>query len=43
MTPEQTGRMNRWIDSHSDLHALGVTFYQMLIGALPFAAADPKE
>src|SRR5215467_14771516 len=37
MAPEQTGRMNRSIDSRSDLYALGVTFYQMLTGALPFA------
>ena len=41
MAPEQTGRMNRSIDSRSDLYALGVTFYQMLTGVLPFAAADP--
>ena len=43
MAPEQTGRMNRSIDSRSDLYALGITFYQMLTGALPFAAADPME
>src|SRR5712671_735495 len=43
MAPEQTGRMNRSIDSRSDLYALGVTFYQMLTGRLPFAAADPME
>src|SRR6516164_4862311 len=43
MAPEQTGRMNRSIDSRSDLYALGVTFYQMLTSALPFTAADPME
>jgi PAS domain S-box-containing protein len=41
MAPEQTGRMNRSIDSRSDLYSLGVTFYQMLTGALPFTASDP--
>ncbi|HTV28988.1 MAG TPA: AAA family ATPase [Xanthobacteraceae bacterium] len=43
MAPEQTGRMNRSVDSRSDLYSLGVTFYQMLTGALPFAATDPME
>jgi hypothetical protein len=43
MAPEQTGRMNRSIDSRSDLYALGVTFYEMLTGSLPFAASDPME
>jgi PAS domain S-box-containing protein len=43
MAPEQTGRMNRSIDSRSDLYSLGVTFYQMLTGALPFTARDPME
>jgi serine/threonine protein kinase len=43
MAPEQTGRMNRSMDSRSDLYALGVTFYQMLTGSLPFSAADPLE
>src|SRR5262249_39953281 len=38
-----TGRMNRSIDSRSDLYALGVSFYQMLTGALPFTATDPME
>src|ERR1700680_10811 len=43
MAPEQTGRMNRSIDSRSDLYSLGVTFYEMLTGTLPFTASDPME
>ena len=43
MAPEQTGRMNRSIDSRSDLYSFGVTLYQMLTGMLPFSAADPLE
>jgi PAS domain S-box-containing protein len=43
MAPEQTGRMNRSIDSRSDLYALGITLCQMLTGSLPFSAADPME
>jgi PAS domain S-box-containing protein len=43
MAPEQTGRMNRSVDSRSDLYALGVTFYEMLTGQLPFTAGDPME
>src|SRR5262244_3163083 len=43
MAPEQTGRMNRSIDSRSDLYALGVTLYEMLIGSLPFTSSDPTE
>jgi len=43
MAPEQTGRMNRSIDSRSDLYSLGVTLYQALTGSLPFSASDPME
>ena len=43
MAPEQTGRMNRSVNSRSDLYSLGVTFYEMLTGSLPFTASDPME
>ena len=43
MSPEQTGRMNRSIDSRSDLYSIGVIFYQLLTGVLPFSAQDPVQ
>ncbi|WP_159787044.1 trifunctional serine/threonine-protein kinase/ATP-binding protein/sensor histidine kinase [Sodalinema gerasimenkoae] len=43
LSPEQTGRMNRGVDYRSDFYALGVTFYQLLTGVLPFASDDPME
>src|ERR1700723_3458307 len=43
MAPEQTGFMNRSVDSRSDFYSLGVTLYRMLTGAMPFGAADPLE
>jgi serine/threonine protein kinase len=43
MAPEQTGRMNRSIDSRSDLYSFGVTLYEMLTGVLPFSATDAME
>ena len=43
MAPEQTGRMNRSIDSRCDLYSLGITLYQMVTGTLPFTASDPME
>jgi predicted ATPase/two-component sensor histidine kinase len=43
MAPEQTGRMNRPIDTRSDLYGLGVTLYEVLAGTLPFVAEEPSE
>jgi PAS domain S-box-containing protein len=40
ISPEQTGRMNRPVDYRADFYSLGVTFYQMLTGKLPFASDD---
>jgi len=43
MSPEQTGRMNRTVDYRTDFYSLGVTFYQLLTGRLPFEAGDAME
>ncbi len=40
ISPEQTGRMNRVVDYRTDFYSLGVTFYQLITGALPFVATD---
>jgi len=40
MSPEQTGSMNRAVDSRSDLYSLGVLLYQTVTGALPIDGPD---
>ncbi|WP_341679286.1 AAA family ATPase [Niveibacterium sp. SC-1] len=43
LSPEQTGRMNRDVDYRSDFYSLGITFFELLTGSLPFQADSVLE
>jgi predicted ATPase/signal transduction histidine kinase/tRNA A-37 threonylcarbamoyl transferase component Bud32 len=43
ISPEQTGRMNRLIDYRTDFYSLGVTFYELLTGQVPWDYSDAME
>ena len=43
ISPEQTGRMNRQVDHRSDYYSLGVMFYEMLTGNLPFGSENTMD
>ncbi|MGZ3237083.1 MAG: ATP-binding protein, partial [Burkholderiaceae bacterium] len=43
ISPEQTGRMNHVVDYRSDYYSLGIVFYELLTGRLPFISEDMME
>lgn len=43
IAPEQTGRMANAVDFRTDFYALGVIFYEILTGSLPFPTHDAMQ
>lgn len=43
LSPEQTGRVNRPMDYRADLYSLGITFYELFTGQLPFKGEDELD
>lgn len=43
IAPEQSGRMNRSVDSRSNLYSIGAIFYEMLTGSVLFESDDIIE
>lgn len=43
ISPEQTGRMSREVDYRTDFYSLGVVFYKIFTGDVPFKSFDTME
>lgn len=43
LAPEQTGRVNHYVDYRADFYALGITLYELLTQQLPFEGHDLLE
>ncbi len=43
ISPEQTGRMNCGVDYRTDFYSLGITFYELLTGRIPFQSREPMQ